>query len=82
MPPAAAPSPLRTLSLRHTAPGTPPWLADPDSWLSVADFARVYRRSTRTVQRWCQTGYLIEWGLPVYCDLSGRYWIRVEASLR
>jgi len=53
-----------------------PWESDPFyRWLSVADFAAKWRRTTRCVRNWCIDGTLVRWGYRVYHDPQGRWWV-------
>jgi len=45
-------------------------------WLTPVEYARVMRRSVRTVQHWCETGSLLAFRIPHFRDRRGRWWIQ------
>jgi glutathionyl-hydroquinone reductase len=54
----------------------PPWFA-PQSWVSVTEAAKYFKRTDRTIRNWCQDGTLEAFSCRVYRDARGRYWIWV-----
>lgn len=49
-------------------------------WRSVAYAAKYYGRVERVIQRWCKNGTLASAKIPVFRDVSGRWWICLPAS--
>lgn len=63
------------LNLTSTAP---PWILDPASrWITVKEFASLYRRSIRRVQEMCRDGEITHFSVATYQDPMGRWWIRL-----
>lgn len=59
-------------------PTVPPWILDPASrWVTVREFAILYRRSVRRIQRMCQDGDISVFCVATYQDATGRWWIRL-----
>lgn len=56
----------------------PPSSEHHERWLSTAEFARQWHRSLRTVQRWCETGYVLDFGIRCYKDPLNRWWLLVS----
>lgn len=44
------------------------WWNEPDRWVTPREFARIYERSLRTVQWWCYSGTLADFGIQTYKD--------------
>lgn len=44
-------------------------------WLSVREFAIIYRRSERTIRLWCTDGTIIDFGFSIYQDSKRQWWI-------
>lgn len=58
----------------------PPWSnGDRKDWLSVHDFALLYRRQPKTIRRWVHDGTMKEFGIRWYQDITGRIWIYYPA---
>ena len=49
-------------------------------WLTPTEYARVVGRPVHTVWRWCRTGVLEDFNVPVY-KLSDHYWIKLTPNL-
>jgi hypothetical protein len=58
----------------------PPWLTSPEGWMSTRQMAEIYKRSPRTIQEWCSSGSILEFGFEMYRDLKGRFWLRLRKS--
>jgi hypothetical protein len=58
-----------------------PWLLDPLSWLTVAEFARRIERPRPTVLRWCKDGTFTAFGITTWQSSHGRrlWWIKLNA---
>jgi hypothetical protein len=57
---------------------TPPWILDPASrWVTVKEFASLYRRSVRRIQEMCRDGDIMVFQVTTYQDPQGRWWIRI-----
>lgn len=70
---AKIPEQTGSTSVMHT---TPPWISNPSvKYLTVKEFAHIYRRSERTIRLWCLDGTLIDFGFSLYQDLGGKWWI-------
>lgn len=53
-----------------------PWESDSSvRWFSVLDYATRWRRSPRTIRRWCVDGTLSKFGCKVYRDPQERWWV-------
>ena len=62
----------------HPLPTVPPWILDPASrWITVKEFAILYRRSVRRVQEMCRDGEILYFCVATYQDPMGRWWLRV-----
>lgn len=69
---------MSTVVPLHSSTATPPWLLDPTSrWVSVKEFAALYRRSQRRIQQMLQSGDIIVFGVATYQDATGRWWLRL-----
>lgn len=69
------------LVVRSRPLNLPPWTFDsPELWVDCEEFARIYRRSPRTVRVWCITGYVLNFGIASYQDITGKWWIRLEGK--
>jgi len=57
---------------------TPPWIIDPCArWVTVKEFAALYRRSVRRIQEMCRDGDITVFQVATYQDPTGRWWIRI-----
>ena len=57
---------------------TPPWILEPAShWVTVKEFAHLYRRSVRRIQEMCRDGEIIVFQVATYQDHQRRWWIRL-----
>jgi hypothetical protein len=66
------------LSARHNLP---PWITDPGDWVNTKEFAIRWNRSESTVRMWCRDGTAVEFGLTIYRDPKGRWWLKVPPGL-
>jgi hypothetical protein len=58
---------------------TPPWSTfDPIfRWITVREFAELYRRTPRRIQQMLRDGEIIVFGVATYQDPTGKWWLRV-----
>lgn len=64
-----------------TLPAPPPFVIEPNRWLSAPEFAKRWNRAPRTIRWWCKSGYLVEAGIQVFQDIDRRkWWIRLPDS--
>lgn len=62
-------------SAAEPLPLKPPWAGRGNGWMPLREFARQWNRNARTVQRWCETGSVLYFGIPCYKDPFGRWWL-------
>lgn len=57
----------------------PAWLPAHEHWVPVSEAARVWGRSTRTIQLWCQDGTFASARVRIHFDSTargdGQWWI-------
>jgi hypothetical protein len=46
-------------------------------WISASDFAREFRKTNRTAQKWCQTGFALSLGYRIRRDVTGHWEIGI-----
>lgn len=69
---------MNTAITPQTTATVPPWILDPRArWVSVKEFAALYRRSVRRIQEMCRDGEIIVFQVATYQDPMGRWWIRL-----
>lgn len=58
-------------------PAIPAW-EPTNQWLTVAEYARIMKRSARTIHHWCETGVLKDFNIPHFQEQNGlrRWWIK------
>lgn len=69
---------MSTLSPQLSTAPLPPWIHDPTArWVTVKEFAALYRRSVRRIQAMCRDGEITVFQVATYQDPAGRWWIRI-----
>ena len=58
----------------------PPYVKNPDEWVDLREAAASFKKSVKTVRRWCVDGTLADIGVETCHDPSGYWKVRLNPS--
>jgi len=69
---------LRSREVSFPIENAPPWVMNPqDEWISCGEFAKRWNKNRKTIQRWCESGFIVTLGMSTYRDSNGYWYIRI-----